>query len=69
MNYIGKSFKHYKGNIYKILSDALDSETLEEVIVYVDLNDTSKVWVRPKEMFFENVIFEGHEVPRFAPID
>lgn len=69
MDYVGKSFKHYKGNIYKIVGEAVHSETLEEMIVYVDTSDNSKVWVRPKELFFENIIFEGREVPRFEAID
>jgi hypothetical protein len=69
MNYVGKSFKHYKGNLYKVAGEAIHSETLEEMIIYVDQNDKSKVWVRPKEMFFETIIFEGREVPRFEAID
>ena len=69
MDAIGKTYRHYKGNIYKIIYEAKHSETLEELIIYVDLNDESKKWTRPKDMFFENIIIDGKEIPRFSPRD
>ena len=69
MDIIGKSYKHYKGNVYKIIGEAKHSETLEDLIIYEDLSDTTKVWVRPKEMFFETVLIDGYEIPRFDLID
>ena len=69
MDAIGKTFKHYKGNLYKIIDEAIHSETHEELIIYVDLNDESKKWARPKDMFFENIIFEGKEIERFTLVD
>lgn len=47
---------------------ATHSETLEEMVVYKALYDDS-VWVRPKKMFFENVIIDGKEMPRFELIE
>lgn len=58
-------YRHYKGGKYRILNEVKDSETQEEMVVYVDLNDEKKIWVRPKKMFFENVEVNGEKKPRF----
>jgi len=63
-------YLHYKNKPYKLLGIVRHSETLEEMILYRALY-TSKdfgkkvEWIRPKEMFFENVTIDGVEVPRF----
>ncbi|MBQ7942649.1 MAG: DUF1653 domain-containing protein [Lachnospiraceae bacterium] len=44
-------YKHFKGNIYQIISIALDSETLEQVVVYQQLYSPFQMYVRPLEMF------------------
>ena len=51
---VGKVYKHYKGNLYKIIALAKHSETLEDMVVYSSLDD-SKTWVRPKSMWNETV--------------
>lgn len=61
-------YRHFKGMICEVIAEAKHSETLEEMIVYKELENDS-VWVRPKKMFFENIIVEGKEVPRFELID
>lgn len=62
-------YEHYKnGKRYEVLDVALDSETLEEMVVYRALYDKSIVWVRPRAMFFEDVEKEGKKVPRFTYI-
>lgn len=63
-------YQHYKGKQYYVLGLARHSETLEEMIVYKALYESKEfgndaLWVRPKKMFFEDVIFEGKKVPRF----
>ena len=60
-------YQHYKGQKYLVLALAKHSETLEELVVYVSLyeNPKSQVWVRPANMFFEEVEHEGRTVPRF----
>lgn len=64
-------FKHYKNKPYRYLGVVRHSETLEEMALYETLyeNKLGKMWVRPKEMFFEDVIIEGVKQPRFRPID
>jgi len=64
---IGK-YKHYKGNEYEVIGIARHSETLEEIVVYRALygGQENSLWTRPKKMFFENVVVDGKEVPRFG---
>lgn len=56
-------YKHYKGNNYEVIGTAKHSETLEDMVVYKTLYDNpiSKLWVRPKDMFEEQV----EDKPRF----
>jgi len=66
-------YKHYKNKLYEVLGISIHSETLEELVLYKALyNDTEfwewALWVRPKEMFFENIVIDGIEKPRFEYI-
>jgi molecular chaperone GrpE (heat shock protein) len=58
-------YKHYKGGEYKVLNEVKNSETKEAEIVYQDISDESKLWVRPKTMFLEEVEIDGETKPRF----
>jgi len=55
---IGKTYKHYKGNLYKIVALAKHSETLEDMIIYESVKD-GKTWVRPAYMWNETVDNKG----------
>ena len=63
-------FRHYKGNYYKVLYVGLHTETKESMIVYQQLyfNEypNGTVWIRPYDMFLENVVVNNVEVPRFT---
>ena len=61
-------FRHFKGGLYKLLGYALDSETLEEMVIYQALYGEGQIWVRPKEMFFETITRDGRTFPRFTEI-
>ncbi len=63
---IGKTYKHYKGNIYKIIAIGKNSETLEEMIVYQSVKD-GQVWIRPAVMWNETV--NDDKTLRFTLID
>ncbi len=66
------TYKHSKsGKLYKVLGVAKHSETLEELVVYEALYDydISKLWVRPKSMFLDEVEVNGKMVPRFEWIE
>ena len=56
-DYIGKVFRHFKGNYYFIENISLDSETQEDVVVYRPLyeREDSMLWTRPAKMFFSNI--------------
>ena len=58
-------YRHYKGNEYTVLGVARHSETDEELVVYRQEYGEHGLWVRPKEMFLETVVFDGETVPRF----
>jgi len=67
-------YQHYHGKHYEVLGEAKHSETVEEMVVYRELYDSvefgkNPIWVRPKEMFFGNVMIEGNEVSRFKKIN
>lgn len=67
---IGGLYQHYKGNKYIVRDLARHSETLEWMVVYECLyeNPEGKIWVRPREMFLENVTIDGKTIPRFKYI-
>lgn len=65
---IGAIYKHYKGTKVKVLGEGFDSETQISVVIYIHLED-GVTWVRPKEMFLENIILNGEEVERFEKIE
>ena len=60
-------YKHYKGKFYIVLGIAKHSEILEELVIYEALyqNPEGKLWVRPLEMFVEEVEIDGKKKPRF----
>ncbi len=65
-------YRHYKGGEYEVIGVARHSETTEPVVVYRPLCDAgsnaSGWWVRPHAMFFETVVIDGIEQPRFTPL-
>lgn len=61
-------YKHFKGNKYELLTTAVNSENLEEMIVYKALYGDERIWVRPAYMWDEEVEFEGKKVKRFEYI-
>lgn len=62
------TYKHYKGNYYKVLHIAKHSESLEDLVVYQAQHDDHRVWVRPLSMFLENVCHDGKTFNRFSYI-
>lgn len=64
---IGK-YRHYKGNEYEVIGIAKHSETLEDLVVYRACYGNNQIWVRPREMFLEDIVWEGEKQPRFTAI-
>ena len=64
---IGKIYKHYKGNVYKIIAFGKHSETEEDMIVYQNV-EKGDIWIRSKSMLNEEVLVDGKKVLRFSLI-
>jgi hypothetical protein len=60
-------YRHYKGGIYELVSEAQLEADHTPVIVYRDA--AGAVWVRPRDAFFDTVTLDGMVQPRFAPLD
>ena len=66
---VGRMFRHFKGNLYRLEGFAKDSETLEEMVVYRALYGDGGLWVRPAKMFFETVERDGKTMKRYELVE
>lgn len=49
-------YKHFKGDYYIVEDIAIHSETREDYVIYRPLyEDSTKLYIRPKEMFLSKV--------------
>lgn len=60
-------YRHYKGGLYELVCEATLESDLTPMIVYRAANGT--VWIRPKDVFFQQIEVDGKTVQRFTPID
>ena len=58
-------YEHYKKERYQVLGVVIHSETLEEMVLYKALYGEKLTWIRPFDMFLEEVEIEGVRQPRF----
>ena len=62
-------YQHYKGQLYQVFNVATHSETEEQLVVYQCLYGDYSLWVRPLQMFTENVtLTDGTVQERFRLI-
>lgn len=47
----GEYYRHFKGGKYQVIAIARDADTKEKVVVYQDIEEEEKIWVRPYEEF------------------
>lgn len=62
---LGK-YRHYKGGLYVVEDIATHSENEEKMVVYRPLYGEQGLWVRPFDMFMEEVEIEGRKQSRFV---
>jgi hypothetical protein len=62
-------YRHYKGNLYRVLDTVRHSETLEPMTLYQALYGEQGLWVRPAAMFEEQVVIDGVAQARFTKIE
>ncbi len=67
-------YKHYKGKQYEVIGFARHSETLEELVIYKALYNSSEfgnnaLWVRPKSIFLGTINIDDKQIPRFEFIE
>lgn len=58
-------YRHYKGNEYEVIDTVRHSENEGWLVLYRPLYGAKELWVRPYDMFVENVELNGQSVPRF----
>lgn len=58
-------YQHYKGNYYEVIDVARHSETLEDMVIYRRCYGDFSLWVRPLQMFLEQIEVNGEKIHRF----
>lgn len=53
-------YKHFTGNLYKVLGETIHSETNERMVIYKALHGNFKIYVRPYDLFVGKVNKEKH---------
>ena len=65
---LGK-YRHFKGNEYEVIGVGKHSETLEEMVIYRALYGEGGYWVRPAEIWHEEITRDGKTFKRFTYIE
>lgn len=71
---VGSLYEHFKGELYKVLMVAKDSETREELVIYQAFyHSDSEIYARPMDMFLSKVDKEKYpdvkQKYRFKEVD
>lgn len=59
-------YRHYKGNLYRVIGSGKHSEDLSEMVIYQSL-DNNAIWVRPLYMWEEEINPRGQK--RFTLVE
>ena len=51
----GRYYRHFKGNLYKVICIALHTETNEKMVIYQAQYGSFGLYARPLSMFIEKV--------------
>ena len=62
-------YRHFRNRkLYRFVTYATIEATGEEAVVYQAMYGERRLWIRPKENFFQEVEHEGQMVPRFERV-
>jgi hypothetical protein len=63
----GAIYRHYKGQLYRVIGVGKHSESLDDIVLYEALYDNplGRLWCRPLSMWGELVNSNGEKVHRF----
>jgi len=61
-------YKHFKGGEYTVICVGRLSEDREKEMVIYQSQENSYIWIRPLDMFLEEVERDGYKGPRFRKI-
>ena len=62
-------YRHFKGREYEVIGIARHSEDESPLVVYRKLYDDLSLWVRPADMWNEEVVRDGRTYARFMRMD
>lgn len=62
-------YRHFKGNFYQVIDTVTHSETQETLVLYKPLYGEQALWVRPIEMFVEEIERDGKVFKRFTLVE
>ena len=62
-------YQHFKGNFYQVIDTVTHSETQETLVLYKPLYGEQALWVRPIEMFLEEIERDGKVFKRFTLVE
>ena len=62
-------YRHYKGNLYKVLCIGKHTEAMEDLVIYQAMYGEQLIWCRPVNMWTEEIEFNGNKIKRFGLIE
>ena len=62
---VGEMYRHYKGNLYKVIDLGIFSEDIGVGVIYQAQYGEKVMFIRPLDIWIEDVDCNGRTVPRF----
>jgi len=65
---VGGTYRHYKGNLYQVVDIAILTEEVGVGIIYRAQYGKNILFVRPLDIWLEEIKYDGKTVKRFAKV-